>query len=73
MNRQQLSRLPWIVRRDDPAGATAVWVDGVTADRVDAIGSKTVQVFGEAVPQVRGVRVALSLEEVLNDWEVWNP
>jgi hypothetical protein len=73
MNRQQLDRLPWIVRRDDEVGTSVLWVDTVGEDHVSAIGTQTVQVLGEAVPQVRNVRVALELEEVLREWEVWNP
>ncbi|HIC69719.1 MAG TPA: hypothetical protein EYO90_09375 [Candidatus Latescibacteria bacterium] len=73
MNRQQLDRLPWIIRRGDDSGETVVVVDGVRDDRVDAIGTKTVQKLGEAVPQVVNVRVELDLEEVLREWEVWNP
>ena len=73
MNRQQLDRLPWIIRRGDDPGETVVVVDGIRDDRVDAIGTKTVHKLGEAVPQVVNVRVELDLEEVLGEWEVWNP
>ena len=73
MNRQQLDRLPWIIRRGDDSGETVVVVDGARDDRVDAIGTKTVQKLGEAVPQVVNGRGELDLEEVLREWEVWNP